>query len=191
MSIPLADRGITPDAWVAALAGMSELIEVVDGEFVIKRVGGNPHHYIARRLAQEFERQWPDVVATAPGNWALTTSSDGKVVLGRVPDVLVDGAGLLEAEVFTGVPEAAVEVWSPGNTLAEMNTKRAEYRTAGLPVLCEAFLTEAQEVHLEWLVNDDGRRWSSIVVAVGEQQLSVTTPRPFSVAPNALLRRTS
>ncbi|MFI5955331.1 hypothetical protein [Cryptosporangium sp. NPDC051539] len=34
-------------------------IEIVGGEFVVHHVGGNPHNHVARRLAEEFERQWP------------------------------------------------------------------------------------------------------------------------------------
>lgn len=82
---------------------------------------------------------------------------------------------------------SAVEVWSPGNTLGEMNDKRAEYREAGLPVFLEAFLTDAGDVRLEWLVRGD-RRWESLATAAGERELLVTDPRPFRVVPNALLR---
>lgn len=177
-----------PQDWVDADAGLNEFLEIVDGEFVVKRVGGNPHHYVARRFAHAFEEQWAGVVAGAPGNWALDSTADGRVVLGRVPDVLVDGDRILTDEVFTGVPDAVVEVWSPGNTLAEMNAKRSEYRRAGLPVLLEAFLTDAGDVHLEWLVSD-GHRWTTVSAAAGEIPLTVGTPRPFTVVPKDLLRR--
>ncbi len=90
--------------------------------------------------------------------------------------------------IFAGVPEAVVEVWSPGDTLGEMNAKRAEYRAAGLPVLLEVFLTESRDVHLEWTVNSGGLRWTSMAVAAGEQPLHVVEPRP-SIIPNELLRR--
>jgi len=187
MSQSAADIGVAPDVWISAMAGFAESVEVVNGEFVVRRVGGNPHHYVARRLAEEFERQWPGVTASAPANWALERGVDGKILLGRIPDVLVDGDDLITEEVFAGVPHAVVEVWSPGNTLAEMNTKRGEYRVAGLPVLLEVFLTESRDVHLEWTTND-GLRWTSAAVAAGEQLLHVTEPRPFSVTPNDLLR---
>ena len=154
---------------------------------MVRPVGGNPHHYLARRLAEEFERQWPGVIATAPGNWALQLSDAGEVVSGRVPDVLVNGSALLTEPVFVGVPQAAVEVWSPGNTLADMNAKRREYRIAGLPVLVEAFLTDADDIHLEWLVQRDGR-WVSSAAAIGETTLAVSLPQTFTVVPNGLLR---
>lgn len=176
------------DAWLGAAVQTIGLLEVVNGAFVVKRVGGNPHHYLAGRLAQEFERQWPEAVATAPGNWALEITPDGRVVLGRMPDVLVDGEAVLTESVFLGVPEAVVEVWSPSNTLAEMNDKRREYRAAGLPILVEAFLTEAGDVHLEWLVRREDR-WVTAAVAVGTAPLTVRDPRQFTVVPNALLRR--
>lgn len=48
------------------------------------------------------------------GHWALDRDSDGRVQLGHVPDVLVDGDALLIDEAFEGVPDAVVEVWSPG-----------------------------------------------------------------------------
>lgn len=172
---------------MAADAGLNEFWEIVDGGFVVKRVGGNPHHCVARRLAQAFEEQWAGVVAGAPGNWAtgqlgnwaLDSTADGRVVLGRIPDVLVDGDRILTDDMFTGVPDAAAEVWSPGNTLAELNAKRSEYRRAGLPVLREAFLTDA----------GGGHRWTTVSAAAGEMPLTVGTPRPFTVAPNDLLRR--
>jgi hypothetical protein len=75
---------------------------VVGGEPVARRVGGNRHHYLARRLAEEFERQWPDT-AVAPGHWVLQMT-EGRVQLGRVPDVLVDRETMLTAPVFVGVP---------------------------------------------------------------------------------------
>lgn len=157
---------------------------------MVGQIGGNPHHYVARRLAEQFERQWAGVTASAPGNWALHRDAVGRVQLGRIPDVLVDGDGdgLLADEVFDGLPDAAVEVWSPGNTRADMNDKRRDYRLAGLPVLVEAFLTDSRDVHLEWLVNDRDR-WLSVAVATGEQPLKVADPRPFHVVPNDLLRR--
>ena len=187
VSVPASHRAVTFETWLDAAAGVLERVEVVDGELVVRRIGGNPHHYLARRLAEEFERQWPGVIATAPGNWALQLTDAGDVVTGRVPDVLVNGSALLTDPVFAGVPEAAVEVWSPGNTLADMNAKRRDYRAAGLPVLVEAFLTDAGDVHLEWLVQQDGR-WVTSAVAVGETTLEVSEPRPFAVVPNALLR---
>ena len=182
-----APSGATVDDWLAVLAHGDELVEVVDGVLVTKRVGGNPHHYLARRLAEEFERQWPGVIASAPGQWAVSRADTGVLLRGRLPDVLVDGDALLVDPVFTGVPLAAAEVWSPGNTLSEMNDKRAEYRAAGLPVFVEAFLTESGDVHLEWLQRQE-RRWDTVASAAGETELVVPGPPPFRVVPNSLLR---
>lgn len=183
--------GVPVDAWLSAPVDFLEMVEVVDGAFVIKKAGGNPHHFIATSLLFEFERQW-DAVATAPGNWAVELAPDGTVVRGRIPDVLVDGDELRTVDVYVGVPAAAVEVWSPGNTLREMNEKRAEYREAGLPVLVEAFLSDSGDVHLSWMVNL-GSHWSTIVASEGEAVLDVPARpdvhRAFSVVPNALLRR--
>ncbi|MDP9397466.1 MAG: hypothetical protein M3P96_06395 [Actinomycetota bacterium] len=83
--------------------------------------------------------------------------------------------------------EAVVEVWSPGNTLADMNAKRRDHRVAGLPVLVGAFLTDAGDVHLEWLDQRDDC-WIASVAAIGESMLEVSQPRPFTVVPNDLLR---
>ncbi len=177
--------GVREQEWLSA---PGQAVEVVGGALVVRRIGGNPHHYVARRLAELFERQWAGCTATAPGTWALERDRDGRVLLGRVPDVLVDGVDLLRTEVFDGVPDAAVEVWSPGNTLAEMNAKRRDYRLAGLPVLVEVFLTDSRDVHVEWLTSD-GSCWVSTAVAVGEQRLDIVGPRPFTVVPNELLRR--
>ena len=185
--MPAVERPVTVDAWLAAIETGDQLVEVVGGALVSKRVGGNPHHYLARRLAEEFERQWRGVTATAPGNWAVETAGD-VIVVGRMPDVLVDGDSLLSDPIFLGVPDAVVEVWSPSNTLGEMNDKRREYRTAGLPVLVEAFLTDSGDVHLEWLIQEGGR-WATAGLAVGDTQLSIADPRPFTVVPNALLGR--
>lgn len=183
--------GVSVDAWLSAPVGFLEMVEVVDGAFVIKKVGGNPHHFIATSLLIEFERQW-GVVATAPGNWAVELAPDGSVVRGRIPDVLVDGDELRSVDVYVGVPAAAVEVWSPGNTLREMNEKRGEYREAGLPVLLEAFLSDSGDVHLSWMVNV-GSHWSTVVASEGESPLVVPARAgghaAFFVVPNALLRR--
>jgi len=127
--------------------------------------------------------------AGAASSRSLERTGDGRVVLGRVPDVLVGGDDLVAAEVFTGTPDAVVEVWSPGNTLAEMNAKRAEYRLAGLGVLLEVFLTGTRDVHLEWMVARDRLRWTSLAVAAGEHPLEVGEPAPFRVVPDDLLRR--
>lgn len=188
VSAPLL--GVSEEEWLGASAELGETTEVVGGELAAQKVGGNPHHYVAWRLAFAFEQQWPGVRATAPSVWALERSPDGRVLLGRIPDVLVDGDDLLTTAVFDGVPDAAVEVWSPGNTRAEMNDKRRQYRVAGLPVLLEVFLTETLDVHLEWLANA-GERWETVAVALGERLLEIDTPRPFRVVPNDLLRRPS
>ncbi|WP_432548400.1 Uma2 family endonuclease [Kineococcus sp. SYSU DK004] len=191
MSLSAARLGVPVQTWTSAKAGVGERLEVVDGKLVVKKVGGNPHHRIAARLALEFEDQWPDAYAAAPGNWAITLAPDGTVVHGRIPDVLVDGPSLNEDAVCTQLPRAAVEVWSPSNTLAEMNDKRSEYRRAHLPVLLEAYLTAEQQVHLEWLLNT-GDKWLTIATAVGDAPLHVpaSDAHPaFGVVPNDLLGR--
>jgi Uma2 family endonuclease len=186
MSMPAPVRGVTIDEWLAAEPGWLEWVEVSNGEFVAKRLGGNPHHYLASRLSIEFERQWPGVVACPPANWAMVLADDGRVIRGRLPDVLVDGESLRRDPVFVGRPHAVVEVWSPTNTLAEMNGKRREYRDAGAAVFLEAFLTDALDVHLQWYELDDGQ-WELRAAAEGNRELRVDSPRPFSVVPNALL----
>ncbi|WP_337063412.1 Uma2 family endonuclease [Kineococcus sp. G2] len=191
MSLSAARPGVPVDAWTSATAGVGERTEVVDGELVVKKVGGNPHHRIAARLALEFEDQWPNTYAAAPGNWAIHLAPDGTVVTGRIPDVLVNGPALNADSVCTELPRAAVEVWSPGNTLAEMNEKRSEYLKAHLPVLLEAYLTAEQQVHLEWLVNN-GETWLSAGTAVGRTPLSIAADDrhpAFTVVPNDLLGR--
>lgn len=96
-----ATAGVTADDRLRALGHGDELFEVVDGLLVVKRVGGNPHRYLARRLAEELERQWPGAVATAPGQWAVQEGAAGVLTRGRLPDVLVDGDSLLTEPVFT------------------------------------------------------------------------------------------
>ena len=187
MSMAISQIGITVDQWLAAEAGPFERVEIVNGEFVMRRVGGNPHHYVAKRLSEEFERQWPGVIAAPPAQWGLEVMDDGTLVTGRFPDVLVDGESLVTEPIFVGVPQAVVEVWSPSNTLAEMNRKRREYREGGAPVFIEAFLTDTLDVHLEWLAVQDGR-WVSVGAASGTSELRVIGERPFSVVPNSLLR---
>ncbi|GAB3217857.1 hypothetical protein GCM10027586_10840 [Kineococcus gypseus] len=191
MSLSAARLGVALATWTSATAEVGQRIEVVDGELVVKKVGGNPHHRIATRLALAFEEQWPGSYAAAPGNWAITLAPDGSVLSGRIPDVLVDGPALNEDPVCTEVPRAAVEVWSPGNTLAEMNEKRSEYLKAHLPVLLEAYLTAEQQVHLEWLDNA-GHSWRTAATAVGETLLDIpaSDAHPaFRVVPNDLLGR--
>ena len=178
--------GLTVDDWLAAEVGTWEWPEVQDEKLVARPVSGNPHHVIARRLAAEAERQWPSSVATAPGNWVVEARGDGTLQTARIPDLLVGDPSLLTDSAFVGVPDLVAEVWSLGNTLAEMNRKRREYLAAGLPAFLEAFLTEDGDVHLEWLVPSDGR-WVTEAVAVGDLPLGVTRPRPFRVVPNALL----
>ena len=188
MSMPAKATGITIEDWVNAATGPYERAEISNGEFVFRRVGGNPHHFVAHRLAEEFMRQWPGAIATPPGHWAMELTSEGRVIRGRFPDVLVDGESLITDPVFVGVPHVVVEVWSPENTLAEMNAKRFEYCAAGAQAFLEGFLTDAGEVHLEWQELDGGR-WRFVAAARGETELRVEGPRPFSVIPNALLRR--
>ena len=69
-----------------------------------------------------------------------------------------------------------------------MNSKRQEYRDAGLPVLVEAYITDSGDVRLEWLRQGAGR-WDSVAVTAGETPLEITEPRPFRITPNELLRR--
>ncbi|MEZ0166734.1 Uma2 family endonuclease [Kineococcus sp. LSe6-4] len=191
MSLDVPRLGVPVDVWLSAPSGFAEVVEVVDGTFVIKKVGGNPHHYLAISLVLEFERQW-GAVATAPGHWGIEMAADGSVVRGRIPDVLVDGDALRSVDVFVGVPAAAVEVWSPSNTLREMNEKRAEYRLAGLPVLLEAFLSDSGDVNLDWMVNR-GSHWATTGTGQGDALFTVPATDgghpAFRVVPNTLLRR--
>ena len=188
MSMPAIATGITIDDWVNAVTGPFERAEISNGEFVLRRVGGNPRHRVAFGLAKEFDRQWPEAVVSAPGQWGLEFDAAGDLISGRYPDVLVDGEALNTDPVFVGTPQAVVEVWSPTNTLAEMNAKRSQYSAAGAPVFVEAFLTEGGDVHLEWQELDGGR-WRFVAAARGEGELRVGGARPFAVVPNALLRR--
>jgi Uma2 family endonuclease len=112
----------------------------------------------------------------------------GRVQLGRVPDVLVDGDSVLTDPVFLGVPDLVLEVWSPSNTLGETDDKRRKYRDAGLPVLVEASITDSGEVRLEWLRRGRGH-WETVAVAAGEDLLEVGDPHPIQLVPNNLLRR--
>ncbi|WP_205752714.1 Uma2 family endonuclease [Cryptosporangium phraense] len=173
--------------WMAATAGDLEWVEVSDGKFVVKRLGGNPHHIVACELRNEFLRQWPESVAAAPGHWALRAFGEDHVSIARIPDVLVNGPAVRSTSIFAGTPDAVVEVWSPTNTLAEMNVKRREYRDAGAAVFLEAFLTDTFDVHLQWYVLDQGQ-WVLQAAAEGARELRVEGPRPFTVVPNSLLR---
>ncbi len=124
MGVPATVGGVSVEAWVQAPTSLLELVEVVGGEFVVKRVGGNPHHYLARRLAEEFERQWPGTVAVTPENWALRVR-DGRVDLGRVPRRPRRRG---RAADRPGVRRGARRGGGGRNTLGEMNAKRQPYR---------------------------------------------------------------
>jgi Uma2 family endonuclease len=189
MSYPARRLGVAVDEWLAAneRADPGVRVEVVDGEFVIKRLGGNPHHIVACELRNEFIRQWPGTVAAAPCQWTLQSLSDDRVLGARIPDVLVNGPALKSASVYVGAPDAVVEVWSPTNTLGEMTIKRQEYLEAGAAVFLEAFLTATFDVHLQWYALDHGS-WVLRAAAEGARELRIDGPRPFSVVPNALLR---
>ena len=184
--MPAVERPVTVDAWLAAIETGDQLVEVVGGALVSRRVATRITTWLAGWPGSSSGR-WRGVTATAPGNWAVETAGD-VIVVGRMPDVLVDGDSLLSDPIFLGVPDAVVEVWSPSNTLGDMNDKRREYRTAGLPVLVEAFLTDSGDVHLEWLIQEGGR-WATAGLAVGDTLLSIADPRPFTVVPHSLLRR--
>lgn len=105
----------------------------------------------------------------------------------RQPDGPIDGRALAESDEFRGVPDAVVEVWSPRNTLAEMNAKRREYYDAGTPVFVEAYISDLGDVRLDWQVPTDRRGiWQTSAAAAGDIPLVIDAPRPFRVIPNEL-----
>ena len=173
--------------WVAQPWVDDQRVEVFDGEFVATRIGGNPHHYLASRLAQQIESQWEGVRATAPGLWVLELTTSGDVAVGRYPDVLVDGDAIVRDPAFRGVPFAVVEVWSPSNTLAEMNQKRGEYLRGLAECMVEAQILSTGTVRIEWFVNA-GSHWRVEGAAEGPDPLDVQLPRPFRLIPDSLLR---
>ena len=186
MSAVSVERGIPLVQWVAQPWTDDARVEVAGGAFVVTRIGGNPHHYLASRLARQFEDQWSGCRATAPGLWVIDATVSGDVVVGRFPDVLVDGDDLITAPAYVGRPLAVVEVWSPSNTLAEMNQKRVEYLRGGAAVMLEAQVLDGGMIRLEWFVNA-GDHWRAEHAAEGPDELVVASPRAFSIVPNALL----
>lgn len=187
MSAVFVERGVPLEEWLSQAWIDDTRVEVSGGEFVVTRIGGNPHHYLASRLAQQFELQWSGVRATAPGLWFIEASGSGEVAVGRYPDVLVDGDDLLSSPAYVGQPLAVVEVWSPTNTLGEMNQKRIEYLRGGALCMLEAQVLTGGTVRLEWFVNA-GSHWSVEGAAEGPDELVVELPRPFRIVPDVLLR---
>lgn len=186
MSVAYAHRGVPVKVWLAQPWTADTRSEVVDGELVVTRIGGNSHHYLATRLAQQFELQWRGVRATAPGLWLLESTSSGSVNTGRYPDVLVDGDEIVTLPAYSGHPLAVVEVWSPTNTLAEMNQKRFEYLRGRAACFVEAQVLLTGAVRLEWFLNA-GDHWRNLCSVEGQDELVVELPRPFALVPDSLL----
>src|SRR4051794_20330640 len=139
--------GTATEADVVALErGEKRLCELVDGVLVEKAMG-----FKEACLAGALLALLRDFVV--PRNLGLVSGADGMVRLFpdliRIPDVAfvawdrIPGGRMPADPVPQLAPDLAVEVLSPGNTVAEMARKRLEYFRAG--------------VRLVWLVDPEAR----------------------------------
>ena len=149
------------------------------------RPTGTPYHYLADRLARLIENQWPGVRAASPLTWLIESNLSGKVITGRFPDILVGDDSVYREAAFTGQPLLVVEVWSPTDTVAEMNGRRLDYLRAPARYLAEVQVLSVGVVRISCFINAVDH-WRFIAGAEGPDELVVDVPNRFSVVPNKL-----
>lgn len=149
--IPLPGTA-TEDDVVYADERLNRLVELVDGTLVEKPMGSRESRIAAIIVYLLNAFVLPRKLGSVFGPDGMFRLFSGRV---RLPDVAYASferlpEGSADTAVITAAPELAVEVLSPGNTVAEMKFKRQEYFTSG--------------VRLVWLVDPETR---SVAVYTG------------------------
>jgi Uma2 family endonuclease len=127
---------MTADELLRLPTGMGERYELVSGDLKIMSPAGSRHGRIAMRIGSRLEQivQQHRLGATFGADTGFILSRNPDTV--RAPDAAFVAAGRVPASglpegFFAGAPDLAVEVISPSEAAAEVQSKVSEYFGAG------------------------------------------------------------
>ncbi|GAA5158371.1 hypothetical protein GCM10023321_38050 [Pseudonocardia eucalypti] len=127
----------TVDEWLTLPPTVDgSTVELIYGYLHVSPAPSTQHQRIARRLTRLLEDAVeasgrPDLEVLPTVNVRISTAWRTALI----PDVVVLTSRANGVTVPADLLALAVEVWSPGNSRAEQETKTAGYATAGVPFL--------------------------------------------------------
>jgi Uma2 family endonuclease len=163
-----ATTRISPEQFLAWVAGREERYELIDGEVVMMAGAGRRHDRIVVNLTAAIHSQIKGgPCQTFTGDTYVVTSSSTR----RMPDLGVDCGRPDDDALTADKPSLIVEVLSPTTGSFDVTVKLAEYQSL-LSVGYILFVdTESPNVHL-YSRNDD-RLWTDAVLKGLETQVEL------------------
>ncbi|MFI6505323.1 Uma2 family endonuclease [Nonomuraea typhae] len=163
-----------------------KLVEVVDGNVILRQRGTPEHSDVSRRLANALEAAKPDdpchrISTDINMHFVKRRRADGKLTFRR-PDVLVYRCIRRGGKVTTADAELVAEVISPssGHYMGTVD-KLAEYANEGIPVYLVVSLGDDQYIRL---VREYRLDWASRTYHLAETHervLELEVPFPVTV----------
>lgn len=164
----------------SAEGGSGVRYELLDGSVIVTPSSGRWHQTAAFELARLLRNSKPDdlVVLMAPFDVALARDT----VL--QPDILVARRGELTDADLPAPPVLAVEVLSPSTRRIDLTLKWDRFREAG----CQSYwaIDPLEPTVTVWELRDGD--YHEVLVAHGEERVSVTAPFPLEFTPADLLQ---
>jgi Uma2 family endonuclease len=140
----------TENDLVAANERHQFLCELVGGTLVEKTVGLKESlltSWLIQVLCEFVERHRLGVIFPPDGMMRLGPGLVRLPDISFISSVRLSGGNVLEAAMFEGGPDLAVEVISPGNTAREMDQKLADYFSSGVRLVWYVY-PKKNEVHV-------------------------------------------
>lgn len=162
--------------------GDGSRLELILGYLHVTPAPGGPHQHVSYRLARVLD----DAIRTAGRAdlhmlQAVAVRISTAFRTGVIPDIAVVDTDIDQASFAPENLVLAVEVWSPGNTREERDTKVAGYAAARVPYLWVVEMPVGKPVTFSgYTLGEHGYR-QEVRAAAGE---TVQAPGPVPVAVN-------
>ncbi|MBV8932153.1 MAG: Uma2 family endonuclease, partial [Kutzneria sp.] len=157
------------------------------GYWVASPTASGPHQYASDELRMAIK----DALRAAGRSdlyavTAIATKISTALRTGLIPDVAVLNSRPIGVSFPPEALELVVEVWSPGNTRSERDTKMAAYAGAGVPFLWTVDQAETSVVLTTYRL-ESGRYVRDLRAGTGERVRITAAPVPVEVGLDDLL----
>jgi Uma2 family endonuclease len=152
MSIEIEAAAITPEQFLAWVAGQDQKYELVDGEIVLMAGAGRRHDRIVVNLTTTIHTQLRGgPCQTFTGDTYVATAPATR----RMPDLGVDCGKPDDNALVADKPALVIEVLSPTTSGFDLTVKLAEYQSLASLDYILLIDTESPNVHLYWRNESD------------------------------------